>query len=130
MNVEAARRQALENQSISSQSSSSIPQSVAASTLSYYTVNGQPLPSSEYGATLHNTRRKPSSIKEQRGVSYDAAVATPTAAVQQKMDWAAAQLISDNSIENSIQLCQLIKTCGETLLTLQQVKSPTSNTTG
>ena len=42
--------------------------------------------------------------------------------VQSKLTWAAEQLRSTSSVDNSIQLCQLIKSCAETLVALQTMQ--------
>lgn len=46
--------------------------------------------------------------------------------VTTKLQWATNELAHDTSIENSIKLCELIKSCGETLKTLQSMKPETT----
>lgn len=52
-------------------------------------------------------------------------VAYSSQTVQQKLQWATRELASCNSVEYSIQLCHLIKTCADTIAALSQVESIT-----
>ena len=80
-----------------------------------------------HGATPHAPEQSVTGIQNQ-GVIATPALAPPMNmseqinAVKAKMDWACAELEKNSTIEANIQLCNLIKSCADALLSLHTLQ--------